>query len=51
MNVIKKTIAEVANEYNNNEVNPVLLWDSIKIAQIRKRKESQNEVKGNKLRM
>ena len=32
MNVIKKTIAEVANEYNNNnEVDPVLLWDTIKM--------------------
>jgi len=31
VNVIKKTIAEVANEYNNNnEVDPVLLWDTIK---------------------
>ena len=32
VNVIKKTIAEVANEYNNNnEVDPVLLWDTIKM--------------------
>ena len=32
MNLIKKTIAEVANEYkNNNEVDPVLLWDTIKM--------------------
>ena len=33
MNVIKKTIAEVAiedNNINNNEVDPVLLWDTIK---------------------
>jgi len=32
VNVIKKTIAEVANEYNNNnKVDPVLLWDTIKM--------------------
>ena len=32
VNVIKKTIAEVANEYNNNnEVDPVLLSDTIKM--------------------
>jgi len=32
VNVIKKTIAEVANEYNNNnEVDPMLLWDIIKM--------------------
>ena len=32
VNVIRKTIAEVANEYNNNnEVDPVLLWDTIKM--------------------
>ena len=32
VNVIKKTIAEVANEYNNNsKVDPVLRWDTIKM--------------------
>ena len=49
VNVIKKTIAEVANEYNNNnEVDPVLLWDTI---QMRIRSSSLKYAKEKKAKM
>ena len=54
INLIKTTITEVANEYQNNtEVDAVLLWDTMKM-QIRSKSiphakhERQNEVKRNK---